>query len=350
MLNKFVSFFTENADFKQKKLDLINEQKSPLFRIMSVFDDVDVPRRKFENNICAFHIGNGFIMSVAHNLRIKTNIFQSIPEHLFQDRVIQNINQVEAPIFNRNYVHDPQNNKRYLNPTNQNEVLQIIQILNRIRFDGRYVSMYADSICKPFLIIQFENNMFYNDPKLTAKFNINHIFHEAQLFRYTFLIELELIKAFYNQDIALYRIINTDKEVINKIPSIQLDFGIYDRSENNYFCLQCAPIDNLGRLINRADIEGLLDHWNSFKDDIGGNYILEGLRYLIKGYFRFGSSGAPYLVYNSKESRFKINAIQSEASPIQLSINNNMQGNFQYINAIASPVNIIEKELRRLLN
>ena len=46
---------------------------------------------------------------------------------------------------------------------------------------------------------------------------------------------------------------------------------------------------------------------------------------------------------------FKANAIQSEACPIQLSINNNRDGNFQYINALASPFGIIKDRLEKYL-
>ena len=73
------------------------------------------------------------------------------------------------------------------------------------------------------------------------------------------------------------------------------------------------------------------------------------MRYLIKGYFRFGSSGAPYIRRN-EQGRFVVNAIQSEASPIQLSIGNAREGNFQYVNAIASPLSGIEEQLRNHLN
>ena len=74
---------------------------------------------------------------------------------------------------------------------------------------------------------------------------------------------------------------------------------------------------------------------------------MDGLRYLIRGYFRFGSSGAPYVYYNADEGQFKVNAIQSEASPIQLSINNSRDGNFQYVNAIASPLKNIKEEIEK---
>ena len=47
---------------------------------------------------------------------------------------------------------------------------------------------------------------------------------------------------------------------------------------------------------------------------------------------------------------FMINALQSEASPIQLTINNNRNGNFQYINAIATPLQIIKNDLNKIIN
>jgi hypothetical protein len=93
----------------------------------------------------------------------------------------------------------------------------------------------------------------------------------------------------------------------------------------------------------------MLDHFNIFPDDIAGNYQMEGYRYLIKGYFRFGSSGAPYLIYDEAKGSYVANAIQSEASGIQLSIKHDREGNFQYINAIAAPLYIIKDELESYL-
>jgi len=97
-------------------------------------------------------------------------------------------------------------------------------------------------------------------------------------------------------------------------------------------------------------IEGILDHHACRVDPIGGNIVFEGYRYLLKGYFRFGSSGAPYLIYDTDSDSFMINAVQSEGSPIQLSINNNKEGNFQYINAIASPLLTIQDALKGIIN
>jgi hypothetical protein len=102
-------------------------------------------------------------------------------------------------------------------------------------------------------------------------------------------------------------------------------------------------------MINEANIEGLIDQYTPFKDDFGGNYNLQGLRYLIKGYFRFGSSGAPYIKFDQASQTFKVNAVQSEACPIQLEINSSRVGNYQFINAIATPLaNIIDRINRHL--
>ena len=70
-----------------KKLELTNEQTSPLFRIMWV-SNVNIPiKRQFDNNISAFHIGNGFIISVAHNLRSESQIIKTIPEIVYQTEI-----------------------------------------------------------------------------------------------------------------------------------------------------------------------------------------------------------------------------------------------------------------------
>ena len=175
-------------------------------------------------------------------------------------------------------------------------------------------------------------------------------FNELAINRTTFLVEVELVEAFFKEDIALYRIVNTHQDIINKIPSIEVDFSILTDDTTNYYCLQSSPNGFLGRLINKAQIEGYLDHHGTFIDQIGGNYTFEGLRYLIKGYFRFGSSGAPYVFYDIVNKQFKVNAVQSEACPIQLSINNSRDGNFQYVNALASPLHIIEEKLKYYLS
>lgn len=330
-----------------KILDLIGEQTSPLFRIMSVSNENEPNRRAFDNNISAFHIGNGFFLSVAHNIRSEAKLFRSMQEATFQNEVIAKCNPDEVLIMNRCYILDPRSNKRYLNVGNQGDVPPLIEALRRINYDTRWISLYSEDICKLYLIVNFKNNLFYNDVAVTQLFSSHHMFQEVNINTYTFLIELELVTAFYSEDIALYRIVNTDQQIIDKIPTANISFDLSDLSQSLY-CLQGSPSGtNLGRMINESRIEGIIDHHAVEIDRIGGNIIREGTRYLLKGYFRFGSSGAPYFVYNEEGDTFFVNAVQSEASPIQLSIANNRDGNFQYINAIASPLLIIKDELER---
>ncbi len=330
----------------KRKLELTDEQKSPLFRIMWIHNANEPTRRQFDNNICAFHIGNGFILSVAHNLRTEANAFKSITETSFQTDIISKIDPTLIALFNSSYLLDSATNKRYITHINETDAQKIINELKRINYDTRWITLDQKNICKPHLIVQFKNNQFYNDPLLTAHFNANTYLAEPAVNRHTYFIEVELVEAFYNEDIALYKIANSNKDIIKRLPSIEVDYTIFDDDKLNYFCLQSSPSSEVGKLLNKAQIEGFIDHFGIFLDRIGDNYTFEGIRYLIKGYFRFGSSGAPYVFYDSETDRFKVNAIQSEACPIQLSIDNKRDGNFQYVNAIASPLNIIETRLK----
>ena len=329
----------------RQQLELTNEQTSPLFRLMWIHNINEPNRRGFFNNICAFHIGNGYILSVAHNLRGEAQIFNSIEQAIFVADILPHLNPTQILLFDKCYPLDIATNKRYLNIVDQNDVQTIVATLQQINYDTRWITLMQRNICKPHLIIQFKNNQFYNDPTLTSHFNAHTYFPEPALNRHTFLVEVELVEAFYNEDIALYKIINTHQDIVTRLPSVIPDFSILPDNQSNYYCLQSSPGGSLGRLLNKAQIEGYSDHYGTFGDRIGGNYTFEGLRYLIKGYFRFGSSGAPYIYFDTQTDQFKVNAIQSEACPIQLSINNSQEGNFQYINAIASPLNIIETRL-----
>lgn len=333
------------------KHDLVNEQTSPLFRIMNIYN-ADSDNKKFANNICAFHIGNGLILSVAHNLRVNT-IPETIDENQYQSEIINKINPNLVGLFNQKYILSPISGKRhYDNPPSPHSIIEMNAImaeLNRIKFDNRWITQVQKGICKQFLVIEFRKNSFYNDDALTALFNPKMRFSVPEDKRHTFLLEVELITPFYESDIAIYRIINTNKEIIKRLPAIELDFNLLDDDNQKLFCLQSAPVANLGRLLNDAKMEGILDQWSPFGDLIDGNYIMEGSRYMIKGYFRFGSSGAPYIVYDVESGSYKANAIQSEACPIQLSIVGNREGNYQYINAIASPLKNVERAIAQQL-
>ncbi|MBL0339847.1 MAG: hypothetical protein IPP71_02390 [Bacteroidetes bacterium] len=333
----------------QKQLALTNEQTSPLFRIMWAYNVNEPTRRNFDNNICAFHIGKGLVLSVAHNIRAEAPVVKSLDEAIYATHIAPHLSADQIILFSRCYVHDPVTNKRYLHIANQGDFQNVTNALRQINFDTRWITLTERNICKPHLIIQFKDPLFYNDKKLDAHFTDKTYFAEPSLSRHTYIVELELVEAFYSEDIALYRIVHTHTDIINRIPSLEIDFSLLGDDQQNYYCLQSSPGGFLGRLINKAQIEGYLDHHGTFGDRFGGNYTIEGLRYLIKGYFRFGSSGAPYIYYDSQSGKFKANAVQSEACPLQLSINNNREGNFQFVNALASPLSIVENRLRKYL-
>ena len=333
----------------QQQLALTHEQTSPLFRILWIQNRGELQRRHFENNICAFHIGNGLILSVAHNLRTEAKTFKSIDQSLYETAILPYLNSVQAQLFDNCYPLDTTTNKRHWYSTNPNDHQLVADILKQIHFDTRWISLMDKKISIPHLIVQFKSPLFYGDETLTHHFTPDTHFEETPINRHTFLLELELVEAFYAADIALYRIINTPVEVLQAIPKLEVDFSILHDAQEHYYCLQSSPNSEIGKLLNKAQIEGFTDHFGFFQDRIGGNYTFEGLRYLIKGYFRFGSSGAPYVYYDKNSKSFKVNAIQSEACPIQLSIDNRRDGNFQYVNALASPLHIIKEALDKYI-
>lgn len=330
---------------QNKQFELINEQFSPLFRIMSVHDPKDPKRRKFENNICAFHIGNGFVLSVAHNLRTMAPLFKSIENAIFMKEVYPRLNPAQVQMFDNCYPLDELTNKRHERFTNQNDVTIIREILKQINYDLRWITLMEKEIVKTQLLVQFSFPSFYMNENLTNYFNESNLFYEEIINKHTFLLDVELVEAFYADDMALYKIVNTPPEVIACIPFLEPDFSVFTDDKKDFYCLQSSTTNEIGRMVSKAQIEGYIDHFNMFNDPIGGNYRIEGFRYLIKGYFRFGSSGAPYVFYDRTSGKFKANGVQSEACPIQLSIENKREGNYQYVNAIASPLSIIEERV-----
>ncbi len=333
-----------------RKLSAINDQTSPLFRIMAIQNDLEPQWRQFDNNICAFHIGKGFILSVAHNLRLEANLFKSITEERLQSEIIPHLESGELQHLNQILVSYEGTGKRYLNVVNPNDIQMFTSALKRIRFDTRWITLYKKQIATPYLFIQQRNPVFYANPSVHDQFNPLLTFTDPVSGRASYLIETRLVDAWWDQDIALYRIVNTPQAIIDTLPHIEMDFEIYDVAHGDYFCLQTAPSDlNPGRMINEANIEGFVDQYTRFKDSFDGNYSLEGLRYLIKGYFRFGSSGAPYLKFDPYSQTFKVNAVQSEACPIQLVIKGSKGGNFQFINAIATPLANVAERLKQYL-
>jgi hypothetical protein len=347
----FLHFHINSGDTEMinKKQALINEQTSPLQRIMWIYNVDEPQRRTFENNICAFHIGKGYFLSVAHNLRLQAGFFRSIDIDLYKKELFPILDGSQTRFLDQHYFTDDYTRKKYLNTVDPANLQTIANILKQKRFDTRWETLAEKKICKSCVVFQFKDNAFYNDTYLTRQFDPGFTFYENDAQKHTFLIEVELVKAFYSADIALYRLVGASPEVISKIPAVDVNFNFLDEAADKFYCLQSAPASPAGRLLNTATVEGMLDHFDIFPDEVGGNYIFEGLRYLIKGYFRFGSSGAPYLIYDAERDRYVVNAIQSAASGIQLSIKNDRDGNFQYVNAIASPLYIVKDELERYL-
>lgn len=334
----------------KKVFELISEQTSPLFRIMTIYNDSIPSKRQFANNISASHIGDGFILSVAHNLRLESKLIPSIDDNEFKNAIITKCNSADQQLMSKCYIYDKPSNKHFLQNANQNDSKSLMKIFESINYDTRWKTQYSKNMCKPFLIIQFKNQDFYNDKSLTSLLNKSHIFPEPNLHTNTFLLELSLVKAFFAEDMALYKIVNVDPKIIARIPAAQLNYEFFKIGES-FNCLQSSPSGtNLGYLFNESRIEGILEQHQVFKDKFGGNYFFEGLRYLLKGYFRFGSSGAPYFSYNLEKECYEVNALQSEASPIQLSIKNDRNGNFQYVNAIATPLYLIKDKLKNEIN
>lgn len=333
---------------KDKKLSLIDENSSPLFRIMSVYNST-APTKSFANNVCAFHVGKGIIVSVAHNLRTLDRLPLLLSDHFYQNELRNKIKAADRPNFDQVYPMVPGTTQRIATGITQVNIEPLAKILDEAKVDRRFIKLYDESCCKPFLVTTFRNNTFCNDASLNIHFPANHSFPEPAINRHTFLIELELLDVLVNEDIAIYRVINTPVAIINKLPSLEIDYQLHDTGTEDYYCLQSAPYNNLGRIINEAKIEGILDNFAQEADILGNTYRYDGIRYLVKGYFRFGSSGAPYLIYDKEHEIFKANSVQSQASFIQLSINNKMEGNLQYVNGIATPLSLIEQKLKERL-
>lgn len=330
------------------KRHLIDEQTSPLHRIMWVTNVEEPNRRTFENNICAFHIGKGYFLSVAHNLRISAGIFRAISEELFQKELLYKLDGSQKLFFDQHYFTDGYSKKLYLNNADQGTINNISTILKQKRFDTRWVTLAEKKISVPHVVVQLKQNTFYGHDDAIIHFQPYQAFYEKDINRHSYLLEVELVEAFYAEDIALYKTVNVPDEILHLLPHIDVNTDLAEDDPGSLHCLQSSPNIEAGRMLNDARLEGLLDHVSMVNDDMSGNYLLEGYRYLVKGYFRFGSSGAPYVVYDPLRARYVVNAIQSEACGQQLTIRNERDGNFQYVNAIASPLYLIKEKLREL--
>ncbi len=331
---------------KESFAKLVGEKSSPLFRIMAGYDIQSPPNRRFENNISAFHVGKGYFISVAHNLITHNNIPRSISPQQYAI-LLAGLPPQFLQLFHSNFQLD-QGLGKVRWTENQASVPGIMAALPQIAYDCRYPNLYNDGICKPYLLLQFREQEFFDDANLQARFGGGRYFFEPELNRHTYLVDLSLEKIADSSDISIYKVSDEFADLIPLIPSLPVDVGSVDVDSPNIYCLQGAPINELGRLLNKAQIEGYLDHYSPQANIRNRLYVFEGNRYLIKGYFRFGSSGAPYLRYNPEADSFAFIGVQSEACPLQMVIQGNRDNNAQFVNAIATPLTNIRSELQSI--
>lgn len=332
-----------NKNNTNKHYDLIEENTSPLYRLSFVNQDVTL----FENTSLTSHIGNGYFITVNHTL----NAFR-MPRILSlndYNQVIRRSAEI-ADLFNRYFIED--NSKMIINPSlpplqpEQEHLIanQIMTILSESGYDLTFLNEMKKGHIKPVVVLTFRGHKIFNEPTLTSMFKRNHIIDDSMFNRTSFVIDLELVTNSPNDDIAIYKAINVEEKVIKAIPKVSLDFSLLDfSSDTPLYCLQCAPSSELGRTLNKSSIEGIVD--NLTLQSVGK--VHDGFRYLLKTYFRFGSSGAPYLTYNENSGMFSLNAIQSEACPIQMDING-MRNGMQYTHALATPIANIKSILDKL--
>ena len=332
--------------------EAIKEKSSPMFRIMTAVNLEETTRRKLSNDILGFHIGNGYFLSVAHNLRTSYKIPWCLPIDTFQNEILQNLVPDDQIFIDNNYNTDPNTQKRYVKPiTDQDIIKRMIEVFKKANFNTTYTNAYENNFAKPICVIHFREHEFYGAPELNTKFDDTTYIHEVNLNKHTYILELEFVEAIFEEDVAIYKLANVDADIIDKLPFLEIDWNLYaNYSDKKMFCLQSSPTTPLGKILNSASIEGISDHWNSMKGIANPGYIIEGIRYMIKGYFRFGSSGAPYLVYDEDSDQLKACAIQSEACPVQLQINNKRDGNLQYTHALATPLVNVRAKIEEIIN
>ncbi len=226
----------------------------------------------------------------------------------------------------------------------------VLKILGTHRYDSRLQTLLTKGFCKTLLVCQFSTNFFYNDQTVTNSFTPHNVLPEPQFNRYNFTLELELVSAFYEHDLAIYRIVNAPPVQLICFKSQTLITSIVMIPRKIIIAFRARQQVRLEGCSVSPKLKVLLDQFSLFMDPIAGQYLSEGSRYLIKGYFCFGSSGAPYLKWDSESDEFKVNSVQSEACGLQLNIDGKRDNNFQYVNAIASPIALIEDELNQLIN
>jgi hypothetical protein len=117
---------------------------------MSVYNS-SAPNKFFANNICAFHVGKGIIVSVAHNLRQLERLPPILSDHFYQTELLSKFNPADIPQFEQAYSLIPGTNQRVAKGLNQQTVEQLAKKLDDAKVDRRYSKLYSENCCKPFL-------------------------------------------------------------------------------------------------------------------------------------------------------------------------------------------------------
>jgi hypothetical protein len=182
---------------------LIGELSSPLFRIMAGYEIDNSVMRRFENSICTFHIGNGYFLSVSHNLLFFTNIPRSLNSTEYNN-FINSASASHQQTISQYYTLNSTINKYWLNE-NIKSIQPLLQLFPQISFDTRYPNLYSKGICTPYLLLQFRNNAFMGDSSLNSKFSGGRYFFEQNLNRHTFLIDLILDDVLTASDISILK-------------------------------------------------------------------------------------------------------------------------------------------------
>ncbi|MEJ7644230.1 MAG: hypothetical protein WKF87_06525 [Chryseolinea sp.] len=258
----------------EKKLQLIDELTSPLCRIVWAHNSND-PVGKYANQIMAFHIGSGLVLSVAHNLKLNAPYVKSIPDALFQT-ALTSLNAQDKQLVTNGYPLHQQTATRNLS-VNAGNVQDVIKTFAKSSFDARWITLDQVNTAKPLMAVQFRQNSFFNSGSVNGFFGNHNSLDEPQFGLHTFFLKLELVEAFYSNDIALYRIVETPQEVIAILPRIELNNVVVDDTAVNVICLQSSALNDSGRLLNAAKIEGHVDTAGAFADGSNATYVLTGL-------------------------------------------------------------------------
>ena len=297
-------------------------------------------------------LGNGLVVSVGHNLIREAKYLVSMPEAYFQNRVLRHATPEDKKILLNHYILNhyilnPKTKKRY--PAQTKNKAQIKAIIGCLKIDTRWQQLYQEQIADPFLFLSFSTPLFFNDSQMTTQWPEHHTFFDQRHGVHTYMLPLQLVFVSHSYDIALCKIINTPSPVVDSIPSTHLSFQ-KAQPDDVFYCLQASPSgSHLGRLLNTCNLESIMDHHAIKTDPFSGNDIHRGLRYILNGYFRFGSSGAPYFCLDPKTNQMALTAIHSEAASIQLSIHGDKGKNAQYTRAIATPLLHIKQEIIQYL-